>query len=73
LCKYCILVGSEKRLDMQMLLYPFKEQFDVPTFTVQFSYGNCFMCEVVSQIRNLKTYHYHRRSVYKNLTGFMNK
>jgi hypothetical protein len=38
-----ILARSVERLDMQMLLYPFEETFNLPSLTVKFGYGKIRM------------------------------
>jgi hypothetical protein len=42
--------GAKEALDMQVLLDPFEEQFDLPATLVQFGDGQCRQGEVVGQI-----------------------
>src|SRR5574344_257674 len=42
-----VLRCTEERFDMQMLLYPFKEKLNLPTFSVKFCDGYCFKIEVI--------------------------
>jgi len=44
-----VLVGAIKRLDAQVLLYPFEKQFDLPALAVQVCNLLGFECEVVGQ------------------------
>jgi hypothetical protein len=48
----CVLVGAIKRLDAQVLLDPFEEQFDLPALSIQVRYQLGFECEVVGQERD---------------------
>ena len=47
-----VLVGAIKRLDAQVLLDPFEEQFDLPALSIQVRYQLRFECEVVGQERD---------------------
>ena len=44
-----ILGGAIERLDMQMLLDPFEEQFHVPAFAVELCYGQSLITHMVGQ------------------------
>lgn len=47
-----VLVGAIKRLDAQVLLDPFEEQFDLPALSIQVRYQLGFESEVVGQERD---------------------
>ena len=47
-----VLVGAIKRLDAQVLLYPFEEQLDLPALAVQACNQLGFEAEVVGQKRD---------------------
>ena len=47
-----VLAGAQKRLDAQMLLDPFEEQFDLPALTIQVGNEFWLQGEVVGQKRN---------------------
>ena len=49
LCVHSILCRSKERFDIQVLLYPFKEEFDLPSFSVKFRYSKCRQVEVIGQ------------------------
>ena len=44
-----VLRGAEERLDPQMLLDPFEEQFDLPPLTVELGDRQCRQGEVVGE------------------------
>ena len=48
----CVFVGAIKRLDAQVLLDPFEEQFDLPALLIQVRYQLGLECEVVGQERD---------------------
>ena len=47
---HCVGRGAKEALDMQVLLDPFEEQFDLPATLVQLGDGQCRQAEVVGQI-----------------------
>ena len=49
LCVHGILGGSIECLYVQMLLYPFEEQLNLPSLPVQFGNGQCFKLEIVGE------------------------
>src|ERR1035438_9934891 len=44
-----VLAGAIERLDSQVLLDPFEEQFYLPTGLVDLGDGKCRKCEIVSE------------------------
>lgn len=49
LCVHSILGSSIECLYVQMLLYPFKEQLNLPSFSVQLGNGQCLKLKVVGE------------------------
>ena len=48
---HCVLAGAQKRLDAQVLLDPFEEQFDLPTVSIPVGNEFWLQREVVGQKR----------------------
>ena len=49
LCEDRVLCSSEERLDTEMLLDPFEEEFNLPALSVKFRYGYCLKSEIIGQ------------------------
>ena len=49
LCVHGVLGGSIECLYVQMLLYPFEEQLNLPSFPVQLGNGQCLKFEVIGE------------------------
>lgn len=49
LCVYGISGGSIECLYVQMLLYPFEEQLNLPSLPVQLDNAQCFKFEVIGE------------------------
>lgn len=74
--EYSILACSVERLDVQSLLYPLEEAFYLPAFSVEFSYSQVGVSEVIGQESidiacGIILVHDHAECVWIPLGGFL--